>query len=50
MPTPDELSNTLASRGIAGAPYTPEKIAPLLADFPRRRAAVDAQTGAHRSA
>ncbi|MER5556808.1 DUF2637 domain-containing protein [Streptomyces sp. NPDC002793] len=41
-PTPDELFNTLAGRGIAGAPYTSEKIAPLLSDFPRRRAALAA--------
>jgi len=39
-PTPDELFNALAGRGITGAPYTSEKIAPLLSDFPRRRAAL----------
>ncbi|MFJ8983005.1 hypothetical protein [Streptomyces sp. NPDC102282] len=48
-PTPDELSNTLASRGITGAPYTTQKIAPLLADFPRRRAALDADSDARRN-
>ncbi|WP_329212535.1 DUF2637 domain-containing protein [Streptomyces sp. NBC_01708] len=41
-PTPDDLFNALAARGITGAPYTPEKIAPLLPDFPRRRAALAA--------
>lgn len=39
-PTPDELFDALAARGITGAPYTPEKIAPLLSDFSRRRAAL----------
>ncbi|RPK70256.1 hypothetical protein EES45_35820 [Streptomyces sp. ADI97-07] len=41
-PTPDQLFSALAGQGITGAPYTPEKVAPLLADFPRRRAALAA--------
>ncbi|MEU2462036.1 hypothetical protein ABZ604_31205, partial [Streptomyces sp. NPDC012473] len=43
-PTPDELFNILTDRGVTGAPYTSEKIAPLLSDFPRRRAALAAST------
>ncbi|KQZ17650.1 hypothetical protein ASD51_31140 [Streptomyces sp. Root55] len=43
-PTPDQLFSALAGQGITGAPYTPEKVAPLLADFPRRRAALAAHT------
>ncbi|WP_329046727.1 DUF2637 domain-containing protein [Streptomyces sp. NBC_01422] len=49
-PTPDELSRALADRGITGAPYTPEKIAPLLSDFPRRRSALDAHISAGHTA
>ncbi|MFE7759525.1 DUF2637 domain-containing protein [Streptomyces sp. NPDC057429] len=41
-PTPDQLFSALAGQGITGAPYTPEKVAPLLSDFPRRRAALAA--------
>ncbi|MFD9540890.1 hypothetical protein [Streptomyces sp. NPDC060022] len=48
QPTPDELFNALAGRGITSAPYTREKIAPLLADFPRRRAALAAHASSAR--
>lgn len=47
-PTPEELFSALAGRGITGAPYTQEKIAPLLSDFPRCRAALAAHTGSAR--
>ncbi|MFG3545794.1 hypothetical protein ACGF7F_35400, partial [Streptomyces clavifer] len=45
-PTPDQLFSALAGQGITGAPYTPEKVAPLLSDFPRRRAALAAHARA----
>ncbi|MER6240017.1 hypothetical protein ABT185_28840, partial [Streptomyces clavifer] len=41
-PTSDQLFSALAGQGITGTPYTLEKVAPLLADFPRRRAALAA--------